>query len=146
MLIRQATSDDIHEIIRLYKAGLEELGHNDWKESLLVKKVTESFVTAPCFLLVNDGIIVGMAGLCLVTISHSGVASLQDYMFFVEEEYRSPKTLKILVDATKDFALENNFPLRICFLVSDDLPLKARVLEKYGFAVYAVNGTFNEVL
>jgi hypothetical protein len=143
MLVRQATNHDLGEILRLYKEGLEELGYTDWKEHLLVKKITESFVTAPCFLLVIDDRICGMAGLTLVTISHSGVASLQDYMFFVEKEHRSPKTLKILVDACKQFANKNSFPLRFHFLVFDDLALKARVLQKHGLNVFSVSGEYN---
>lgn len=143
MKIRQATSNDILEILRLYKSGLEELGHTDWVESLLIKKITESFVTAPCFLLLIDDKICGMAGLDLVTISHSGVASLQDYMFFIAKEYRSPRTLKALVEHCKSFADDHNFSLRFHFLVYDDLKLKARVLNHYGFRICSVSGEYN---
>ena len=54
-MIRQATIEDIPEIIELYKAGLEEIGFNDWKQDLIEKKVESAMYLAPCFVAVFDG-------------------------------------------------------------------------------------------
>lgn len=144
-MIRQGDKSDIKEIVELYKAGLEEMGYTDWKESLLIKKVIESFILAPCFLLVNDGKVAGMAGLTLVTISHSGVVSLADYMFFIEKDSRNIKNLNALVGEVKEFATKNDFPLRLEFISKDDEKAKERLLRMNGFEIGGVIGVFNHV-
>lgn len=144
-MIRQATTKDIPHILELYKAGLEEIGYTDWQDNLLMKKVTESFVTAPCFLVEFNGKVLGMAGLCLVVTSHSGVATLMDYMFYVDKSVRNIKTLSGLMKEIKQFAIEHNFPVRLNFTCNDsDEKLKRKLLEKYGFKVRFVTGGYND--
>lgn len=115
----------------------------DWKEDLLIKKITESFILAPCFVIEKDDIICGIAGLTLVILSHSGSAQLADYMFYVVPEHRSLKTLNSLVREVKGFADQNNFPLRLEFLCNDDEPLKRRLLKMNGFKIGGIIGTYN---
>lgn len=141
--IRQAETKDIKAIVELYKKGLEALGYNDWKEDLLIKKITESFVLAPCFVIEKDDKLIGMAGLTLVTIAHSGVASLADYMFYIEPEARNIKTLNALVSEVKDFAAQNNFPLRLFFTLNEDEAVKRRLLKVNGFKIDNIIGTYN---
>ena len=141
-MIREATAKDIPVILDLYKKGLEELGCFDWQESLLLKKVVNSFHLAPCFLLELDDI-VGMAGFTTVTTSHNGVATLNDYMFYVLPEYRNIKNLGGLVEGVKSFADTHGMPLRLEFLTNNDEELRKRVLKLHGFKIYSVVGTYN---
>jgi hypothetical protein len=142
-MLRQATTKDIDDILPLYKAGLEELGLTDWKESLLVKKIINSFALAPCFLLVIDDKICGMAGFTLCITSHNGVATLSDYMFYVLPEYRNIKNLGGLVEEAKQFATVKNFPIKLEFICNNDEKLRKRVLEMHGFKVFSVTGVYN---
>lgn len=142
MLVRQATAADIPYILDLYKKGLDELGQ-EWKESLLLKKIVNSYQLAPCFLLEIDGIIRGMAGLTAVTTSHNGVASLDDYMFYVEPDSRNIKTLNALVSKAKEFAMLHDIPLRVNFSVKDDLKTRERLLKMNGFEVRSVMGVYH---
>lgn len=139
-IVRQATSNDIPEILGLYKASLDEMGE-DYQEHLLVKKIINSYNLAPCFLLVIDDIIAGMAGMTVVTIAHSGVATLADYMFYVLPEYRNSKNLGGLTKAVKDFAKEHNMPVRLEFISNNnDENLRKRVLRMHGFDTVCVVG------
>lgn len=141
--VRQALTSDIKDIVELYKAGLNELGYTDWKEELLIKKVTESFVLAPCFVIEKDDKIVGMAGLTLVTIAYNGVVQLADYMFYIDPDVRSIKTLNALVSKVKEFATQNNFPLRLEFVSQNDENIKERLLRINGFKIGGVIGIYN---
>lgn len=143
-MIRKATPKDIPEILELYRKGLEELGQKNIKESHILNKVVISYHLAPCFLLEIDDIIVGIAGLTVVTTSHNGVASLADYIFYVEPEYRSIKTLGVLVDSAKNFATENALPLRLEFISNNDEELRKRIFRLHGFKVSSVTGVYNE--
>ena len=142
MLVRRAKQQDLPAILRLYKKGLVEVDEK-YLESLLVKKIVDSFLLAPCFLLEIDGRIQGMAGFTTVTIAHNGVASLADYMFYVEPEHRSMKTLGALVDAAKEFAREHEMPIRVDFISQNDEELRKRLLTRHGFTVALVVGVFD---
>lgn len=140
--IKKAKADDLGEVIDLYRAGLTELGE-EYSDSLTMNKVLTSFYLAPCFLVVIDGKICGMAGLTAVTTSHDGVASLSDYMFYVLPEHRNLKTLNTLVKEVKAFAAEQKLPLRLEFVANGDEKLKERLLTMNGFKIGAVIGVYN---
>jgi GNAT superfamily N-acetyltransferase len=137
-MIRQATSADVDEILRLYKAGVEELGY-DYKESLLVNKIVTSYHLAPCFLYEDNGI-KGFAGFTVNTYPHNGEPVMCEYMFYVEPEHRNIEVLGQIVKAAQDFANQNKFNLRVEFIVLGDLELKKRVLERNGFEVTGIIG------
>lgn len=141
MIIRKAVNGDIDDILRLYKAGLRELGEK-YKESLVLDKVLKSFTLAPCFLSVVDDKIVGMVGLTLSITSHNGVASLADYMFYVEPEHRNIKTLDALMNKVKDFAVSHKLPVRLDFFTKRDEGAKKRLFSRYGFEVKGVMGVY----
>lgn len=143
MLVRQATNHDLPEILRLYKAGLDELGCDDWKETFLIKKITESFLLAPCFLVENDGKVYGIAGLTLVITSHNGVATLMDYMFYVVPDKRNIDVLGGLMEEIKQFAIASNLPVKLEFVCNDDEALRKRLFKRYGFHPKSVTGYFN---
>ncbi len=142
-MIRKATASDIPVILDMYEKGLIELGATDISESMLLKKVVNSYHLAPCFLLVINGIVEGMAGLTAVTSSHNGVATLNDYMFYVNKEHRNIDNLGGLVKEIKKFAKDVNMPIKLEFLSNNDLELKKRVLEMHGFSVFSVTGVYN---
>ena len=141
-MIRIAENKDIDDIFRLYKASLEELGEN-YQESLILNKIVTCFYLAPCFLVVIDDKIVGMAGFTSVTSSHTGDVSLADYMFYIEPEHRNIRTLDALMDAIKGFAVENKFSIRLDFILNNDLLAKQKLLERYGFKVLVLAGVYN---
>lgn len=142
-LVRQATQDDLHDILRLYKSGLDELGFTDWQEHLLIKKITESFILAPCFLVVIDDKISGMAGLTIAITSHNGVATLCDYMFYVEKDVRNINILGGLMGEIKRFAIANQLPVKLEFVCNNDEELRKRMLKKYDFVPHSVTGYFD---
>lgn len=142
-VIRIADQEDFEDILRLYKAGLEELGF-EYKESLLVRKIFTSFQLAPCFLLEIDGKIRGMAGFTVTVASHSGVSTLSDYLFYIEPEYRTIDRLGGLVGEAKAFAKSHNLPLRVDFLCHGDEKAKMRLLRRNGFRLSSVVGMYNE--
>lgn len=139
---RLATLDDMPKLIELYISGLEELGE-DYKESLLVKKILDNYYLAPCYVVENNGIVVGMAGFTTVISSHSGVAMLCDYIFYVEPEYRNIKTLSALVSQIKAFAKAQNMPLKIELSIRNDEKLRSRLLSIFGFKVYSLCGAYD---
>ena len=124
-MIRKATPCDFVQILALYKAGLDEIGE-DWKESFLVRKIVTSYKLAPSFVLEIDGKIQGFAGFTIVTASHNGQKVMAEYMFYIRPEFRGDKSLLSLVQAAQDFAKENDFPLRVEFIINNDEQLKRR--------------------
>lgn len=141
--VRKATPKDIPQILRLYESGLRELGETDTKEEFLLRKIVNSYHLAPCFLLIIHGKIVGMAGFTVMTSSHNGVASMIDYMFFIEEEHRKLKNLSALVNAAKHFASETKMSIKIEFFTNNDEELRKRLLKMHGFRVVSVCGVYN---
>lgn len=144
MLVKQATQEDIPRILEMYKAGLEETGRDDWRESFLIKKITTCLHLAPCLLLVINGKIQGMMGLTIVRLSHNGDASLADYILYIEPKFRSIKTLGALVKSAQEFADSHDMPLRVDFIVKEDLAKRVRLLTMHGFKVNTVSGAYNE--
>lgn len=140
--IRKAETKDLDDVIRLYRAGLVELGE-PYSDSLTMNKVLISFYLAPCFLLVIDDNICGIAGLTVVTSSHNGDASLSDYMFYVLPEHRSLRTLNSLVREVKAFADEKNLPLKLEFVADFDENIRKRLFEMNGFKKCNLVGVYN---
>lgn len=143
MSVRQATPKDIPYIMELYRLGLEELGETKIFDSMLLKKIVNSYHLAPCFLLEKDGNIIGMAGLTSVTSSHNGDAMLSDYMFYIKPEHRSLKNLGALVNSAKDYASGANLPLRLEFYGSVSQEVRKRLFKMHGFNVDAVVGVIS---
>jgi len=142
MLVRKATKEDFPEILRLYKSGLEEIGE-EYKESLLTDKIIKAFQCAPCFLLVINDSIVGMAALTASFVCYNGSITLSDYMFYVEPRHRNLKRLSGLVEACKDFAKQHDFPLRLDFISQKNEQLRIRLLRMHGFEIHSVVGVYN---
>ena len=137
-MIREATAKDIPYILDLYRAGLEELGESNIIESMLLRKIVNSFHLAPCFLLEKCGTMVGMAGFTVVTSSQNGTASLADYMFYIKPEHRNIKAIKSLVVEAVKFSNENDLPLRLDFVTDASVASKARLAEMCGLTVKGV--------
>lgn len=140
-MIRQATPEDIDFILDMYMRGIRELGE-EGNASFMVKKILTSMQLAPCFLLVIDDIIAGMAGLTLARSSHNGVATVSDYMFYVYPKYRSLENLTGLVQESKRFADSHNLPLRLEFVANGDEKLRERLLKMHGFKICSVVGKY----
>jgi len=142
-MIRKATPYDFDVVMSLYKKGLEEIGITDYKESYLLNKVVVSYHLAPCFLVVINDSIVGIAGLTIVHNSHNGDASLADYMFYIEPEHRNIKTLGALVKSAQEFADSHKLPLRIDFAVNGDEETRKRLMKMNNFDVKSIVGIYN---
>ena len=142
-MIRQATLGDIDRVAELYIEGLDELGSKNIDPAKVEQKVRISFNLAPCFCLVKDGIIIGIAGLTLITSSWSGDASLADYMFYVEPQHRNIKRLSALVNKSKEFADLHNLPLRLEFATNVSAEVRTRLFKMHGFKVASVMGEYH---
>lgn len=140
-MIRKANRDDFAKILFLYKSGLDELGIK-YKESMLVDKIDKAYYCAPCFLLVIDDRVVGMAALTASFLCYDGSITLSDYMFYIEPEYRNLKRLSGLVNACKDFAKQNDVALRLDFISQNDEDLRIRLLRMHGFKINSIVGVY----
>lgn len=140
--IRIAAPEDLKDVVLLYKKGLESLGE-PYNEESVRNKVYTSYYLAPCFLVIKDDTIVGIAGLTVIRTSHDSAASLADYMFYIEPEYRSIRTLDALMEKIKDFAVSKNLPIRLDFRVSGNIEARERLLNRYGFKVQSVVGVYD---
>lgn len=141
-IIRPATKDDLLKVFEMVEAALIEVGAPYTKKHI-VDKVTYSYYLAPCFLLEIDGNICGMAGLTVVICSWSGNATLADYMFYIEPQYRSLSNLGGLVEKSKEFALQNQTPLRLEFVTGSE-EVRKRLFRMHGFKVDCVVGTYGK--
>ena len=138
----QAQHDDLPKVFELYKKGLSELGMK-YKAEKVFQKMHKAFKCAPCFLLVIDDKIAGMADLHLGEDHFTGDITLTDLLFYVEPEHRNLKRLSGLVEACKSFADEYDLPFRLDFISQNDENLRMRLLRMHGFKVYSVSGVYN---
>lgn len=143
-IIRIAKEEDHDKVIELYIKGLKETGAKNISQSLVVKKVVSSYPKAPCFLLVIDGNIVGIAGLDAGILPWSGEPTLTDYMFYIEPEYRSLSNLGGLVEECKRFAVDMKLPLRLDFIVNDDEAVRRRLFKKHSIEPISITGAYND--
>jgi len=139
--VRYATLDDTDIIYHMYDKALQELGEKGIKE-VMINKIMTSLMIAPCFLLVKDDIICGMAGLTLVRKAHNDAAMLSDYMVYVEPQHRSINTLGELINNIKEFANMYNLPVRLDFIVKCDIKSRSRLLKIFGFNVKSLAGVY----
>lgn len=142
-MIRKATNKDLPRVVELVGEGLDELGQK-YHESLLLKKVVNSFHLAPCFLLEIGGIVRGIAGFTVIKSSWDGEATLSDYLFYIEEEYRNLKNLDGLVEEAKGFADSVDLPLRIEHMVERDSKLHKRLISHFGFKLKFMVAFYND--
>jgi hypothetical protein len=143
-MIRQATHKDVPYILEMYKLGLQELGETEFNENMMLDKVLASYDLAPCFLLMKDGNIIGMAGLTIETSPWNGDASLSDYMFYVYPDHRSFKNFSALVEKCKGFAEELNMPLKFEIGLHDRPEARERLTKMLGFELLSVNGEYRK--
>lgn len=137
--VRIANTSDIPHIMHLCKEGLSEVGI-DYNEKYLFKKIVNSYHLAPCFLYEKDGNIEGLAGFTIAINAYNGKAIMSEYIFYIRDKHRNIESLRGLVDAAKDFALDNSMDLRVEFIVVDDLQKRKRLLEHFGFKVTGLVG------
>lgn len=143
-MIRQAKQSDIPKILEMYKLGLEELGETVFNESMMLDKVLSSYHLAPCYLLIKNGIIIGMAGLTIETSPWNGDATLSEYMFYVYPEHRNIKNLSGLVNKCKGFAASLDVPLRLEFATEVNEKIRTRLFRMHGFDICAIVGMYEK--
>jgi len=141
-MIRRAKTLDIPYMVNLYKEGLKELGFENIDDKRLLAKVVSSYHLAPCFLLVFNDKICGMAGLSTSITPWSGEATLCDYIFYIRPEYRKLSNFGGLVRACKDFSDEVGLPLSFNFSVNDDEEIRKRVFKMHNFKTTFITGGY----
>ena len=144
-MIRIATPQDFPTILDMYEAGLRELGETKLDREMMLRKIAESYNLAPCFLLENNGIIIGIAGLSIITSPWNGDASLSEYMFYVLPEHRNIKNLSALVNKSTEFASSHDLPLRLEFATETSEKIRERLFRMHNFKVCAVVGSYDDL-
>ena len=120
-----------------------DVGAEDIEKERVLHKVVISLNLAPCFLLIINDKIVGIAGLTSNVLPWSGKATLCDYMFYIKPDYRSLSNFGGLVEACKKFSDEVGLPLRFEFISKNDEALRKRIYKMFGFEVSSVVGVYN---
>jgi len=121
-----------------------ELGETRFNESMMINKVVSSYHLAPCYLLIKNGNIIGMAGLTIKTSPWNGDATLSDYMFYVYPEHRSFKNFSGLVEKCKGFAASLDVPLNFEIALGSRPKSRERLARMLGFELISVNGEYKK--
>jgi hypothetical protein len=109
---------------------------------MLLDKVVSSYHHAPCFLLVINDNICGMAALTAQTSPWNGDVSFTDYMFYVQPEHRSIKHLNALVEKSKEFASLHDTSLRLEFATEVSEEIRKRLFRMNGLKVESITGAY----
>jgi len=140
--IREATIDDLPEMIRMTKAMREEL-RRPYKESHIVSTILESLKLAPCFLLQKDANIYGMAGLLLYFDGFTGQATLTEYGFYIDPSQRDYSAFSGLVEQCKKYAKKVNMPLNLTLQSNSSNDFKIKLFKRKGFVIDGIAGRYN---
>lgn len=141
-MIRFAEKQDLLYMIDMYMRGLHEMGECICDETKMLAKLIACMEVAPCFLLIKDDTIVGMAVMTIAVNPHNSGARLTDVMFYVYPKYRNIDNLSELVDSIKDFASLHNLSISLRFVCRGDEKGRKRLLRMNGFKVTAIEGSY----
>lgn len=141
IVTRYAMREDLAEVLEMYINSLIEI--NDYIEPISPKKcaetVMQSWLRAPCILLVKLGQIIGFAGFSSAIPKHSDSVILEEYMFYIKPEHRSLKAAKVMSDASIKMADELKLPLYMSHMLKGhDANIKDKFLKRWGYETLAI--------
>ena len=142
-MIRQATKEDIHIVVEMTKSMREDLGM-DYEDAYVVNLVVKALKLAPCFLLLKDDRIIGMAGLSVSFCAFSNQATLTDYGFYIQPRHRSYGLFCGLINKVKDYSKEVGLPLRLNLQANISNKVREKLFKRHGFKVISMIGEYNE--
>lgn len=146
MITRWAEREDLGEVYAMYIAALRETNEpHDEKKAL--DFMLMCWAKAPCILLIEDGNIIGFAGLNTYQPDISNERYIRDYMFYVKPSHRGIKAWRILCKAVQATADEFKLPFIGEHRLSGDIQQHIRLIKMAGakpFAIMSVYGGKNE--
>ena len=142
MTIREATKEDLHDMIDMVKSMREEL-NAPYREAEVVNLCVSSLKLAPCFLYIKDGKVIAMAGLYVHFCAFSGQATLSDYGFYVRPRHRAYSLYSALNDKCKEYSEEVNLPLRLNFAAPKNIKFAEGLAKRKGLEIITVIGEHN---
>lgn len=111
-----------------------------------IAKVSEffydKFAEAPIFIYVENGSIVGFVGVQVESPWWSDQKVVNDYIIYVDPEYRSLKVFNALVGAMRDFAKLNKMPVISHFMSNDRTETKKVLFEKQDYQISGFIATY----
>jgi len=141
-MIREATKEDIPEIIDMVKSMLVDL-NEPWSEACVVNTIAKSLALAPCFLYTKNDKIIAMAGLSLRFQPFTGQAALTDYGFYTRPRHRSWSVYGGLIDKCKEYAEKVNLPLQLNFAADKPVDFAQRLAKRKDLKIVYVTGEYN---
>lgn len=140
VLVRYATDKDLPIVLDMYmQAVLEVHPEIILNKDRCIYTVVDGYNRAPCLLVEKDGDIVGFAGLTLGTEDFSDTHFIQEYMFYIKEQFRSVKLARMLSDAVKDVAHKFGLNLRFSKTIDGSTAQKReKFLKRWGYKPYNI--------
>ena len=146
MKVRLANLSDLPKIHELAWAGYEEIDEAaivPYDKKLFYEEVIyPQFFRAPVFILERDGQVIGIWGLTSSRPRGSVHNCIADYIFYIEPEFRSIKATRLLCKAVKDFADQQQLPIRLNYLFNGKLSLHERIFRLMGFKIRGIIGEY----
>ena len=136
MNIRMATEYDFKTIVDLCLERAKEFDFEDFPDpdkNAILRNIARNFHLAPCFLLEDNGEVIGFAGLTVTTFFWSDEKHLSDYMIFIKPEHRNWNVANLLYSAIIEFANLHGLPLHISYICLDRHDARLRMMKRLGF-------------
>jgi hypothetical protein len=99
---RYAEKEDIPQIFVMYLNALDEL-EEKYDEKKALDFVLSCWSKAPCILL-EDGGVIGFAGLNTYTPAYNNEVYLREYMFYIKPQFRGVQSWRSLCKAVQETA------------------------------------------
>lgn len=140
--IRLAEREDLPEIVELVYKGVLELPvkYYEPEKRIIADTIYKSWLLAPCFKVIKDGVIVGCASLDLGSLPWSAKPYLTTNMVYVLPEHRSNNIIKELYKSITKYAeLQGILYLDNFVSSADKIDGRARLARKHGLDVAGVS-------
>lgn len=149
--IKVAVKEDLPEIFEVFKQGISELEYpiREVEDSVLKDSIEKTWRIAPCFIVVKEDKIIGIASLNLISMPWSAKPILTSNIVHVLKEYRNFAIIKQLYKTIRGYAELQGIPYLDQFMGTEKSDARARLartqkLENVGITIL-YNGVDNGI-
>lgn len=133
--IRKATPDDLVRVCQLVYEGAKEITFKGYEPDIeaIVSNVFFNYHLAPTFLVIRDGVTVGIANMAISRFVWSNRPFLISGIVYIQPHARGYSVLKMLYNEVKKFCREHGLLYYDSLRIKNNNKLRDRLFKQSGF-------------